>query len=74
MKNLLASARIEILQLREQNKILSAQMGVVEIFAAALGMKRGNQCMSTDVAWELEREIERLEAEEARNIADAASR
>ncbi len=60
MKELLNSARNEILELRRQNEVLAAQMTIVEIFAAALGLKR-NQCgMSPDVAWELQRKIEEI--------------
>ena len=35
-------------------------MAVVEIFAAALGLKRNQGGMSPDVVWELQRKIEEL--------------
>lgn len=60
MKQLLERARSEILQLRRRNEILSAQMGVVEVFAAALGLRRNEGAMAPDVAWELEKQIEEL--------------
>ena len=62
MRELLTEARREILDLRRRNEILSAQMGVVEVFAAALGLKRGEGGMSPDVAWALQRKIEELSA------------
>ena len=67
MKDLLNSARHEILDLRRRNEILSAQMAVVEIFAAALGLKRNEQGASVDVAWQLDKAINELIAEEKRN-------
>ena len=39
MKQLLIDARHEILDLRRRNELLSAQMAVVEIFAAALASR-----------------------------------
>ena len=57
LKQLLTSARFEILELRRRNEILSAQLSVVEVFAAALGLKRQEQPQTIDVAWQLEREI-----------------
>jgi hypothetical protein len=63
MKDLLKRASAEIRSLRRQNEILEAQMGVVEVFAAALGLKRENRGMGIDVAWELEREADKLPPE-----------
>jgi hypothetical protein len=60
MKQLLIDARHEILDLRRRNELLSAQMAVVEIFAAALGLKRNEGGMSPDVAWSLEKKINEL--------------
>lgn len=60
MKELLEDARHEILTLRRQNELLNAQMGIVEVFAAALGLKRVERGMSPDVAWMLEKKIEEL--------------
>lgn len=37
-----------------------AQMGVVEVFAAALGLKRNEGGMAPDVAWALDRKIDEL--------------
>lgn len=67
MKDLLNSAKHEILDLRRRNEILSAQMAVVEIFAAALGLKRNEQRASVDVAWQLDKAINQLISEEKRN-------
>lgn len=67
MKDLLNSARHEILDLRRRNEMLSAQMAVVEVFAAALGLKRNEMGASVDVAWQLDKAINELIAEEKRN-------
>jgi hypothetical protein len=61
MKQLLIDARSEILRLRTHNEILSAQMQVVDIFAAALGLKHNFGGMTPDIAWELEKKIEELD-------------
>lgn len=63
MKELLNSARFEILELRRRNEVLAAQMAIVEIFAAALGLKRSEGAMQPDVAWELQRKIDEIEAQ-----------
>lgn len=55
---LLQKARIEIVELRKRIEILSQRNEVMEIFAAALGFKRGGECMSVDVVWEIERLLE----------------
>jgi hypothetical protein len=60
MKDLLIEARQEILDLRRHNEILSAQMSVVEIFAAALGIKRGQGEAAPDIAWALQKKIDEL--------------
>lgn len=62
MKELLNSARHEIIELRRRNEVLAAQMAVVEIFAAALGLKHEQGGASIDVAWKLQREIDKLNA------------
>lgn len=64
MKNLLQSAHQEIIQLRRHNEIMSAQLAVIDVFAAALGLRRDTQGMSIDVAWELQRKIDELNVEE----------
>ncbi len=63
MKQLLNSARCEILELRRTNEVLAAQMTVVEIFAAALGLKRNQGSMAPDIAWELQKKIDELDAQ-----------
>jgi hypothetical protein len=72
MLNLLNSAKREILELRRRNELLAAQMSVVEVFAAATGLRRNDSCgMTIDVAWELERAIEELQKakeEEPENV------
>lgn len=64
MKTLLNQAKEEIVQLRRRNEILEAQVGVVEIFAAALGFKRNEGSMHADIVWELQRRIDEIEAED----------
>jgi hypothetical protein len=61
VKQLLLQARNEILDLRRRNEILAAQMGVVEVFAAALGLKRNEVGMAPDVAWSLLKAAESME-------------
>jgi hypothetical protein len=63
MKDLLISARHEILQLRRQNEILAAMVETMELFATVLRTQPnyGSQGMSIDVAWQLEKEIQALE-------------
>ena len=61
MINTLQHAKQEIQSLRHRNEILEAQMGVVEVFAAALGMKRnGSGAMAPDVVWELQKKIDEM--------------
>ncbi len=57
-KGLLRKARSEILRLRDENRLLAAQVGVIEVFAMAMGMRRGNNGAEVDVAWELQQEID----------------
>jgi hypothetical protein len=61
MKDLLTRAKHEIVGLRRSNEVLSAQIDVVNIFAAALGMKRNVCGACEDVAWLLERKINELD-------------
>jgi hypothetical protein len=61
MKHLLMDAKEEILSLRRRNEILEAQVGVVVVFAAALGLKRNEQGMAEDVAWKLQKKIDELD-------------
>lgn len=75
MKQLLQSARNEIVELRKQNELLRAQVYVIDVFATALGMKNGFPGQSIDVAWQLEVEIERcVKAAESGNEAEYAQR
>lgn len=60
MKDLLQRAKSEIVQLRRTNEVLSAQVEVVHIFAAALGLHNSGGGYAPDVAWELQKEIDRL--------------
>ena len=60
MENLLNHAKHEIISLRRQNEILAAQMGVVEVFAAALGLKRERGVEAIDVVCELQKKIDEL--------------
>jgi len=59
MNELAKQACFEIRDLRRRNELLEAQMGIVEVFAAALGMKKGGQTMAPDVVWMIERELEK---------------
>lgn len=69
MKNVLIEARQEILNLRRQNEILSAQIGVVEVFAAALGLKRNTGGAHVDVAWSLQELIDELSVAQPSNLS-----
>jgi hypothetical protein len=71
MKQLLIDARNEIVELRRRAEILNAQIGVVEVFAAALGLRRGEGGMSPDVAWMLQRQIDELTNEEKNDQVNA---
>ena len=62
IKHLMRRAQQTIRDLRERNRVLSAQVFVVEAFhAALLGPPRG-EGMSPDIVWEIERELERIDA------------
>ncbi len=58
----------EIQRLRQQNEILSAQMQVVGIFAAALGFKNENRGMSEDIAWRLKKHAEAMREDMIRDL------
>ena len=60
MKDLLQRAKEEITQLRRSNEVLSAKVEVVNIFAAALGLRKIEGGYGPDVAWELQKEIDLL--------------
>jgi len=60
MKQLLQDAIHEITTLRRQNEILTAQMAIVDVFAAALGLKRGYQAMTPDVVYQLQKKLDEI--------------
>lgn len=64
MKDLLNEARHEILNLRRENEILRAKVEVMELFACVLHTQpaRASQGMAPDVAWALQKEIDKIEA------------
>lgn len=64
LRRILERSRDEIASLRHQNNILSAQMNVVEIFAAALGLKKEHGMMSPDVVYDLTCKINEMEMAE----------
>jgi hypothetical protein len=59
-RELLANAKEEILELRRQNEIYRAQ-----IFGRVLGFQPVQRGETIDIAWELQREIDRLKQEAA---------
>jgi hypothetical protein len=61
VKQLLNEARSEIISLRRRNEILEAQVGVIEVFAAALGLRANHSGTSPDVAWALQKAINDLD-------------
>lgn len=63
MKHLLMDAKHEIENLRRRNEILQAKVEVVEVFSVALLGPRPQGGMSPDVAWALQREINKLNGE-----------
>lgn len=64
MKALLIQARSEILSLRRRNELLTAQVAVVEVFAAALGLRPEPGCLTPDIAWELQCQIDQMDKEQ----------
>ena len=60
MKQLLQDAIHEITSLRRQNEILTAQMAIVDVFAAALGLKRSYQAMTPDVVHQLQKTLDEV--------------
>lgn len=66
--NAMRQAAEEIRRLQRQNEILDAQVGVVHVFAAALGLQHASRGMSEDVAHKLEK----MAAEAAHNLVSKA--
>lgn len=56
-RQLLHQAANEITRLRRSNEILSAQVGVIEVFATALGMRQGGGLMGIDLVYEIQQEL-----------------
>jgi hypothetical protein len=73
VKHILMNAKQEIIDLRRRNEILSAQMAIVDVFAAALGLHRDSGAMGPDVAWELQQEIDAITAAEERTAQPAVA-
>jgi hypothetical protein len=65
MKHLLIDAKEEILRLRRENEVLRAKVETMEFFALVLNTKPAYQgvTMGEDVAWQLAKEITRIEEE-----------
>ena len=64
---LLLDAMHEIKMLRQQNAIHEARLETMEIFAAALGMKKPNQGYShPDIVHRLQTTIDRIESDKER--------
>lgn len=71
MKELLVKAREEIIALRRRNEILSAKVEVMDLFACVLHTQAAhrNDGMTIDIAWELGKEIDKIDEEQRRNSA-----
>jgi|GEM_PF-2244309 len=65
MKELLLNAKTEINTLRRDNEILRAKVEVMDLFAVVLhtAPARFSQGAAPDVAWALQKEIDKIEAE-----------
>lgn len=65
MKQLLQSAREEILSLRRANEILHAKVDMIDLFACLLHTKPATISVgaSPDIAWALQKEIDAIEAD-----------
>lgn len=57
----LQEAAFEIRELRRLNEVLSAKVSVMEIFAAALGLRHGEQVMKPDVVWKIDKALQDME-------------
>lgn len=67
LEELLLNAKHEIETLRRRNEILDAKVGVMELFACVLHTEpaRRSEGASPDVAWALQKEIDRIRKEAA---------
>jgi sulfate adenylyltransferase subunit 1 (EFTu-like GTPase family) len=67
---LLNDAKHEILSLRRQNEILRAKVEVMDLFACVLHTQpaQREQGMAIDVAWQLDKEIDRLKSEQPTTV------
>lgn len=67
MKGLLIDAREEIVSLRRRNEILSAKVETMELLAGFLHAQVTSRAvgMAEDVAWKLQKEIDKLNAKDA---------
>lgn len=65
-KHLLLEAKAEIESLRRQNEILHAKVSTMELFATVLHTdpRYPSQAMAVDVAWNIQRAVEEIEAKE----------
>ena len=73
IERLLRDSQHTIRNLREQNRVLSAQVFVIEAFhAALLGVPRG-EGMSPDICWEIERYLESQKAESQSALGEQAT-
>lgn len=66
---LLQEAKREIKRLRQQNEVMQAKIEVMDLFACLLHTQPASkhQVMSSDVAWKLTEEIDRLKSEHLPN-------
>ena len=62
MRELLFQAKEEIVCLRRNNEIMRAQLAIVDVFAAACGLKSDSQAMSSiDIVWKIEKELAKVD-------------
>jgi hypothetical protein len=63
-KNLLIKAKSEIVSLRRQNEILSAKVGVMELFECVIFTRpsQPTRVEAVDVVWEIEKELTTIDA------------
>ena len=49
---------------RKQNAIMTAQLAIVDVFAAVVGLKEKPQGFSEDIVWKLKQTLRKYEEEE----------